>query len=147
MEVTMRFVAILLVLLSFGTVSHAQSMSSRLAKIDDAAALNAAVADIGKLSARQAEAMARSMADCWDGLAARGSTDRAFEECARSHRYFVLLTDDEAPLRQMYDSWYVERVVKGTKGNKQRAAPLLVIEQAFSTAIRKRLDALDQEHR
>jgi hypothetical protein len=143
----MRFVAILLVLLSCSAVGHAQSMSSRLAKIDDATALNAAVADIGKLSARQAEAMARAMADCWDGLAARGATDRALEECARSHRYFVFITDDEAPLRQMYDAWYLERVVKGAKGNKQRIATLTGIEQAFSAAIRKRFDVLDQEHK
>jgi hypothetical protein len=147
MEVTMRFVAILLVLLACSTVSHAQSMTSRLAKIDDTAALNAAVSDIGKLSSRQTEALARAMADCWDGLAARGATDRALEECARSHRYFIFVTDDEAPLRQMYDSWYVERVVKGAKGNKQRAATLTGIEQAFSAAIRKRFDVLDQEHK
>jgi hypothetical protein len=143
----MRFVAILLVLLACSTVSHAQSMTSRLAKIDDTAALNAAVSDIGKLSSRQTEALARAMADCWDGLAARGATDRALEECARSHRYFIFVTDDEAPLRQMYDSWYVERVVKGAKGNKQRAATLTGIEQAFSAAIRKRFDVLDQEHK
>jgi hypothetical protein len=49
----MRFVAILLVLLSFSAVAQAQSMTSRLAKIDDTAALNAAVADIGKLPTRQ----------------------------------------------------------------------------------------------
>ena len=147
MEVTMRFIAILLVLLSSSAVSHAQSMSSRLAKIDDTAALNAAVADIGKLSTRQTEALARAMADCWDGLAARGATDRAFEECARSHRYLVVMTDDESPLRQMYDSWYVERVVKGAKGNKQRIATLTGIERAFSVAIMKRFDVLDQEHK
>jgi len=143
----MRFVAILLVLLSYSVVAQAQSMTSRLAKIDDTAALNAAVTDIGKLSARQTEALARAMADCWDGLAARGEKDRALEECARSHRYFTFLTDDEAPLRQMYDSWYVERVVKGAKGNKQRAALLTGIEQTFSAAIRKRFDVLDHEHK
>jgi hypothetical protein len=143
----MRFVAILLVLLSYSVVAQAQSMTSRLAKIDDTAALNAAVTDIGKLSARQTKALARAMADCWDGLAARGEKDRALEECARSHRYFIFLTDDEAPLRQMYDSWYVERVVKGAKGNKQRAALLTGIEQTFSAAIRKRFDVLDHEHK
>jgi hypothetical protein len=87
------------------------------------------------------------MADCWDGLATRGEKDRALEECARSHRYFTFLTDDESPLRQMYDSWYLERVVKGAKGNKQRAALLRNIEQAFSAAIRKRFDVLDHEHK
>jgi hypothetical protein len=143
----MRFVAVLFLLLSCSTASHAQSMASHLAKIDDTAALDAAVADIGKLSARQAEALARAVADCWDGLAARGATDRALEECARSHRYFTFVTDDEMPLRQMYDAWYVERVVKGAKGNKQRAAIMTGIEQAFSAAIRKRFDALDQERR
>lgn len=147
MEATMRFVAILLVLLSFSAVAQAQSMTSRLAKIDDTAALNAAVADIGKLPTRQTEALARAMADCWDGLATRGEKDRALEECARSHRYFTFLTDDESPLRQMYDSWYLERVVKGAKGNKQRAALLRNIEQAFSAAIRKRFDVLDHEHK
>jgi hypothetical protein len=143
----MRFVAILLVPLSFSTASHAQSMTSHLAKIDDAAALNAAVSDIGKLSARQAEALARAMADCWDGLATRSATDRALEECARSHRYFTVITDDEAPLRQMYDSWYLERVVKGAKANKQRGALLTGVEQAFTAAIRKRFDVLDQERK
>ena len=147
MEATMRFVAILLVMLSWSVVGHAQSMTSRLAKIDDTAALDAAVADIGKLSARQTEALARALADCWDGLAARGATDRALEECARSHRYFIFITDDEMPLRQMYDAWYLERVVRGSKGNKQRIALLTGIEQAFSAAIRKRFDALDQEHK
>lgn len=147
MEVTMRFIAILLGLLSCAAVSHAQSMTSRLAKIDDAAALNAAVTDISKLSSRQAEALAQAMANCWDGLAARGATDRAFEECARSHRYFLFITDDEAPVRQVYDSWYVECVVKGAKGNKQRNAMLIGIEQAFSAAIRKRFDVLDQQHK
>jgi hypothetical protein len=143
----MRFVAILLVLLSCSAVGHAQTMTSRLAKIDDKAALDAAVTDIGKLSVRQAEALARAIADCWDGLATRGATDRALEECARSHRYFTVITDDEGPLRQMYDSWYIERVVKGAKGNKQRGALLTSVEQAFSSAIRKRFDALDQEHK
>lgn len=143
----MRFFAILLVLLSFSAVGHAQSMSSHLAKIDDTAALHAAVSDIDKLSSRQTEALARAMADCWDGLASRGAKDRAFEECARSHRYFVVLTDDEGPLRQMYDSWYIERVVKGANGNKQRTATLTGIERAFSTAIIKRFDTLDHEHK
>lgn len=147
MEATMRFVAILLVLLSSGAVAHAQSMTSQPAKIDDTAALNAAVADIGKLSARQTEAMARAMSDCWDGLATRGEKDRALEECARSHRYFTIVTDDEMPLRQMYDAWYIERVVKGARGNKQRIATLTGIEQAFSAAIRKRFDVLEQEHK
>ena len=143
----MRFVAILLVLLSYGAVGHAQSMTSHPAKIDDTAALNAALADIAKLSSRQTEALARAMADCWDGLATRGATDRAFQECARSHRYLVFITDDEGPLRQMYDAWYVERVVKGAKGNKQRIATLTGIERAFSTAIIKRFDVLDQERK
>lgn len=143
----MRFVSVLLMLLSCSAVCHAQSMTSRPAKIDDKGALDAAVADIGKLSSRQTEALARAMADCWDGLGARSPTDRALEECARSHRYFIFVTDDEAPLRQMYDAWYVERVVKGAKGNKQRIALLTGIEQAFSAAIRTRFDALDHEHR
>jgi len=143
----MRFVAILLVLLSCSAASHAQSMTSHPAKIDDTAALNAALADIAKLSSRQTEALARAMADCWDGLATRGATDRALQECARSHRYLVFITDDEGPLRQMYDSWYVERVVKGAKGNKQRIATLTGIERAFSTAIIKRFDVLEQEHK
>ena len=147
MEVTMRFVAILLALLSSNAVVHAQSMTTHLAKIDDTAALNAAVADIGKFSVRQTEALARAMADCWDGLAARGEKDRALEECARSHRYFTIVTDDEAPIRQMYDAWYLERVVKGAKGNKQRIATLTGIEQAFSAAIRKRFDVLEQDHK
>ena len=146
MEVTMRFVAILLALLSSSAVVHAQSMTTHLAKIDDTAALNAAVADIGKFSVRQTEALARAMADCWDGLAARGEKDRALEECARSHRYFTLVTDDEAPLRQMYDAWYLERVVKGAKGIKPSIATLTGIEQAFSAAIRKRFDVLEQDH-
>ena len=143
----MRFVAILLALLSSNAVVHAQSMTTHLAKIDDTAALNAAVADIGKFSVRQTEALARAMADCWDGLAARGEKDRALEECARSHRYFTIVTDDEAPIRQMYDAWYLERVVKGAKGNKQRIATLTGIEQAFSAAIRKRFDVLEQDHK
>ena len=143
----MRFVAILLVLLSWTAAGQAQTMTSKLAKIDDTAALNAAVSDIGKLSARQTEALARAMADCWDGLATRSATDRALEECARSHRYFTVITDDEGPLRQMYDSWYIERVVKGAKGNKQRGAMLTGIEQAFSAAIRKRFDELDPQHK
>jgi hypothetical protein len=48
----MRFVAILLAVLLCSAVGHAQSMTSRLTKIDDTAALNAAVSDIGKLSAK-----------------------------------------------------------------------------------------------
>jgi hypothetical protein len=143
----MRFIAVLLTMLLCSVVCRAQSMTSRPAKIDDAGALDAAVADIGKLSSRQTEALARAMADCWDGLGTRSPTDRAFEECARSHRYFIFVTDDEVPLRQMYDAWYVERVVKGAKGNKQRVALLTGIEQAFSAAIRKRFDALDHEHK
>jgi len=146
MEVTMRFVAILLALLSCAAVSHAQSMTSHLAKIDDAAALNAAVADIAKLSSRQTEALARAMANCWDGVGSRAPTDRAFEACAQSHRYFILITDDEAPVRQVYDAWYIERVVKGARSNKHQNATLIGIEQAFSAAVRKRFDVLEQEH-
>jgi hypothetical protein len=143
----MRFVAILLVLLSWSAASRAQALSPHLAKIDDAAALNAALSDISKLSARQTEALTQAMANCWDGLASRGATDRAFQECARAHRYLLFVTDDDQPVRQMYDSWYVERVVKGAKGNKERAAELNAIEQSFSAAIRKRFDVLDQEHK
>ncbi|MGE5151482.1 MAG: hypothetical protein ACM3II_15280 [Rhodospirillaceae bacterium] len=143
----MRFVAILVVLLSCTAVGHAQDLTSHPAKIDDTAALNAAVADIGKLSARQTEALTRALANCWDGMAAGGTTDRAFQECARSHRYFLYITEDNAPIRQMYDSWYIERVVKGTKRDKQRAAMLNRIENAFSVAIIKRFDVLDQERK
>lgn len=143
----MRFVAILVVLLSYTAVGHAQDLTSHPAKIDDTAALNAAVADIGKLSARQTEALTRALANCWDGMAAGGTTDRAFQECARSHRYFLYITEDNAPIRQMYDSWYIERVVKGTKRDKQRAAMLNRIENAFSVAIIKRFDVLDQERK
>jgi hypothetical protein len=143
----MRFVAVLLVLLSCSAVGHAQDLTPHPAKIDDAAALNAAVSDIGKLSARQTEALARALANCWDGMAAGGTTDRAFQECARSHRYFLYLTEDDAPIRQMYDSWYIERVVKGSKRDKQRAAMLNRIENAFSVAIIKRFGVLDQERK
>ena len=143
----MRFVAILLVLLSCSAVSHAQSMTSRLAKIDDTAALNAAVTDIGKLSSRQAEALAQAMANCWDGLAARGATDRAFEECARSHRYFTL-----HHRRRSAAPPNVQLVVRrvrgeGSEGQQAAGAMLIGIEQAFSAAIRKRFDVLDQEHK
>jgi hypothetical protein len=144
MEDTMRFIAILLALLSCAAVSHAQSMSSHLAKKGDVAALNAAVADIAKFSSRQTEALARAMANCWNGVASRSQTDRAFEVCAESHRYFILVTDDEAPVRQVYDAWYIARVVKGAKDNKQNTV-LIHVEQAFSAAIRKRFDTLDQE--
>ncbi len=143
----MRFVAILLALLSCSAVGHAQDLTPHPAKIDDKAALDAAVADIGKLSARQTEALTRALANCWDGMSAGGTTDRAFQECARSHRYFLYITEDDAPIRQMYDSWYIERVVKGTKRDKQRAAMLNRIENAFSVAIIKRFGALDQERK
>jgi hypothetical protein len=142
----MRFIAILLGLLSCAAVSHAQSMTSHLAKKGDVAALNAAVADIAKFSSRQTEALARAMANCWNGVGSRSQTDRAFEVCAESHRYFILVTDDEAPVRQVYDAWYIARAVKGAKDNKQNAM-LIAVEQAFSAAIRTRFDVLDQEHK
>jgi hypothetical protein len=141
----MKFVSILLALLSYSAVCHAQNLTSQLAKIDDTAALDAAVADIGTLSLRQTEALTRVLANCWDGLGTR-SSDRAFDECARSHRYFLYIINDEAPVRRMYDSWYVERVMKG-RGNKQHAMMLNTIENAFSTAIIKRFAVLDQERK
>jgi hypothetical protein len=142
----MKFVSVLLALLSYSAVSHAQGLTSHPAKIDDTAALDAAVADITTLSLRQTEALTRVLANCWDGLGSR-SSDRAFDECARSHRYFVYITNDEAPVRRMYDSWYVERVMRGAHGNKQHAMMLNTIENAFSTAIIKRFAVLDQERK
>ncbi len=142
----MRFVAILFTLLFWAAVSHAQSMSSHLAKKGDVAALNAALDDIAKFSERQTEALARAMANCWNGVGSRSQTDRAFEVCAESHRYFILVTDDEAPVRQVYDAWYIARVVRGSK-DKEQNAMLIHVEQAFSAAIRKRFDVLDQEHK
>jgi hypothetical protein len=145
-KVAMKFVSILLVLLSYSASGHAQSLTSKLAKIDDTTALNAATADIGTLSLRQTEALTRVLANCWDGLGSR-SSDRAFDECARSHRYFVYVTNDDAPIRRMYDSWYIERVMRGAHGNKQHALKLNTIESAFSTAIIKRFAVLDQERK
>lgn len=141
----MRSIAILVALLSCDAVSHAQSMTSHLAKKGDVAALDAAVAAIEKFSSQQTEALARAMADCWNGVGSRAQTDRAFEVCAESHRSFILVTDDEAPVRRVYDAWYIARVVRGAK-DKERNAMLIHVEQAFSAAIRKRFDALDQEH-
>jgi hypothetical protein len=123
-------------------------MSSHTAKLDDKAALDAALADIATLSERQTEALARAMANCWDGVAARASSDRkAFDECAQAHRYLTYITDDEEPMRQVYDAWYVERVLKGAKGDKTRVALLNGIEVAFSNAIRKRFAVLDRERK
>jgi hypothetical protein len=121
-------------------------MSSHPAKLDDKAALDAAMADIGTLSARQTEALARALANCWDGMAARPSSV-GFDACAQSHRYLLYITDDEEPMRRVYDAWYVERVFKGTKGDKTRTLLANAIENAFSDAIRKRFAILDQERK
>jgi hypothetical protein len=142
----MKFASLLLVLLSCSTVCHAQNMSSHPAKLDDKAALDAALADIGTLSERQTEALARALANCWDGVAARSSSV-GFEACAQSHRYLLYITNDEGPMRQVYDAWYVERAFKGTKGDRTRTLLANAIENAFSDAIRKRFDVLEKDHK
>lgn len=86
------------------------------------------------------------MANCWNGVESRSQTDRAFEVCAEPLRYFILVTDNEAPVRRVYDAWYIARVVRGAK-DKEQNAMMIHVEQAFSAAIRKRFDVLDQEHK
>jgi hypothetical protein len=143
----MKRLSILLVLLSCSAVCQAQNMSSHPAKLDDKTALDAALADIAKLSARQTEALARALANCWEGVAGGRTSATGFEACAQAHRYLLYITDDDGPMRRVYDAWYVERAFKGTKGDKTRTLQVNAVEDAFSIAIRKRFDVLDQERK
>jgi hypothetical protein len=104
--------------------------------------LKESVADIGKLTLRQTEALAQAIVQCTERIGAKTLSDG----CVHANRYFVIVSSRTGSLAVLYQAWSTTKgsIEIGGGYYEQRASRLLWIETEWQKALRQRFAVLDK---
>lgn len=133
----------------------ARSLHDKLVAADflyDEEELEASVKEVASLREREAEALARALADC---AYSHMPGDVSANPCSRARAYFVVIGPDGTSLSRLfatlhyYSLTWLSRPRDGLRPteDRQHVARMQLIEMAWTTAVRLRLQALDREAR